>query len=303
MGDPTSMRPLEAASSFTHARSRPDHVVMRRRRLVSTRAPATIGSPSRLTTSTCASSQGVTRASPAVTVASTPTVSPASTTTCSPGRTSDAGTIIVCSPRTTRTLTSSSARRRSRAWTTRARPRATRCSMAIPAAHVRPARTAIEAIWASFTRAPQHAANTAPAAGARVTSGWGSARSRRERAKCATSAAKLARTRGNRATSPDGPSRLRAGTSAPSATPTASRPGSVRSVRAARLRDAKDCDGARDDTGCRTGTSAGSSSEATTACTCASPTATSGGLAVATSSSGGRPCARRYSCLQSDRQK
>ena len=88
------MRADGTERSLTHARSRPDHVVVMRRRLETTRAPATSGSPSRRTTSTLAPCHGTTRASPAVTIASTPTTSPASTRIGSPGRTSAAGSSI-----------------------------------------------------------------------------------------------------------------------------------------------------------------------------------------------------------------
>ncbi len=111
-----------------------------RRRLETTREPATTGSPSRLVTSTRAPSQGTTRASPAVTMASTPTSSPASTTTCSPGRTSATGRSIVSSPWMARTRASRARSTRSRASCIRTRARPMVVSTAMATAHASPAK-------------------------------------------------------------------------------------------------------------------------------------------------------------------
>ena len=218
VGAATSIR-VDDDRSFTHARSRPDHVVVIRRRLDTTRAPATTGSPSRLTTSALASSQGRTRASPAITCASTPTSSPASTTICSPGRTSAAGSSTVSSPWITRTRTSSAWRMRSRPASRRTRARATRRSTASADDDARPAKTATPTACGACSACAQNDAATPAAVGTRTTSRWGSAASRRATATRNASAAHATTTKSNRTCSAIEPSRPMAGASTPAAIP------------------------------------------------------------------------------------
>ena len=219
VGAATSMRAAGTDRSLTQARSRPDHVVVMRRRLETTRAPATSGSPSRLATSTVAPSHGRTRASPAVTIASTPTISPASTTMGSPGRMSAAGSSIVSSPWMARTRTSRARSTASRATCTRSRERPTVVSIAIATAHASPANTAMATARGSDTACAHHAAATAPRPARERRDGCGSDGSRRERWTRSASAAHAKTTSGTRATSATAPSRPIAGASTPATMP------------------------------------------------------------------------------------
>ena len=199
--------------SLTHARSRPDHVVVMRRRFDRTRAPATSGSPSRRATSTRAPSQGTTRASPAVTIASTPTTSPASDDDrlarphVARGQLDrvvalDGAHAHVELARSTPSRAAArdraSARRSPRPRSPRARPAPRAPRWTPPADRRRPAPT---------KRPP-----AAPPAGASATSQCGSDGSRRERCTRTASAAHAKTTSGTRATSataPEQPDRRR----------------------------------------------------------------------------------------------
>ncbi len=223
VGAATSTRADGIESSLTHARSRPDQVVVMRRRLETTRAPATSGSPSRFTISIVAPSQGTTRASPAVTIASTPTSSPASTTIASPARTSEAGSSRVSSPWIAFTRASSARSTLRRAASTRTRARPTIASTAIAAADARPAKIAMVTARGSDAACAQHAATIAPPVGARTTSGCGSDGSRPVRWTRKARATHATTASGSRATSATEPSSPIAGTKAPDTRPSPSR--------------------------------------------------------------------------------